>query len=99
MRRWLWAAWAGLLSSAGGCASLDATSVPVQEAPVVENPAFIPGAHQNYHQLFDNCLHVLIDQGFEIQEANRFDGRIEALPRIAPGLGLWLKPSTPTFRE
>jgi len=75
---------------------------PPSDTPVVaaiENPVYIPLGHESYALVIDNVLRTLIDQGFEIQEANRYGGRIEALPRVAPGLGLWLKPGSPDFRE
>src|SRR5262245_26979925 len=103
MRRCLFGACAVVaFSAASGCMSgplVEPAPQPVADATVLENPAFFPGGHNNYHQVFEKCLSVLIDQGFEIQEANRFDGRIEALPRNAPGLLLWFKPGTPSSRE
>ena len=75
---------------------------PSPEARVVaeiENPVYIPLGHESYALVIDNVLHTLIDQGFEIQEANRYDGRVEALPRVAPGLGLLVKPGSPDLYE
>jgi hypothetical protein len=73
---------------------------PLGEAGI-ENPVFIPGSADPffYGKVFETSLQTLIDHGFEIHEANRYDGRIEALPRIAPGLGLFLKPGSPSLRE
>jgi hypothetical protein len=45
------------------------------------------------------CQTVLGDYGFEIRESNRYDGHIETIPRIAPGLGLFLKPGSPDLRD
>ena len=65
--------------------------------PMVEdqNPVYIPLGPGSYGQVFENVLTVLADYGFEISEANRYDGRIETIPRIAPGLGQFFRPGNP----
>ena len=40
-----------------------------------------------------------VDDIFVIADANRYDGRIETAPRIAPGLGQPFKPGSPNFYE
>jgi hypothetical protein len=40
-----------------------------------------------------------VDDIFPIADANRYDGRIEGAPRVAPGLGLMLKPGSPNVYE
>src|SRR5262245_13952589 len=107
MRRLVGKAWLGmLLCLYVGCLNPRPGENPPPPTPVgpqvvaeFENPVFIPLVHESYGLVIDNVLHTLIDQGFEIQEANRYDGRIEALPRVAPGLALWLKPGSPEFRD
>ena len=98
--------WAGLLLTVtSGC--LGSTLFEAQAPPPetvaceIENPVYIPLGHDPfaYGLLFESVLRTLIDEGFELQEANRYDGRVEALPRTAPGLGLWMKPGSPSFRE
>ena len=42
---------------------------------------------------------MLDNYGFDILESNRRDGRIETATRIAPGLGLYIKPGSPDVRE
>ncbi|MCS7047018.1 MAG: hypothetical protein NZO58_11735 [Gemmataceae bacterium] len=66
---------------------------------VDQNPVFLPHGPESYGLVFESVLQVLGDYGFEIREANRYDGRIETLPRIAPGLGLFLKPGSPDVRD
>lgn len=61
----------------------DGKKVPVLEA----NPVFIPLGQEAYGMVFENTLRVLIDHGFEIMESNRYDGRIETVPRVATGFG------------
>ena len=63
------------------------------------NPVFVPLGIDSYGQVFENCLRVLLDYGFEIQESNRYYGTIECLPRVSPGLGLFLKPGSPDLRD
>src|SRR2546422_5363322 len=64
-----------------------------------QNPVFVPLGPNSYGKVFENVLQVLGDYGFEIMEANRYDGRIETIPRISPGLGLFLKPGSPMFYD
>ena len=64
-----------------------------------QNPVFFPLGPESYGQVFENVLEVLGDYGFEIRESNRYDGRIETIPRISPGLALFLKPGSPDLRD
>lgn len=63
------------------------------------NPVYVPLGPESYGLVFENVLTVLLDYGFEIRETNRWDGRIETMPRIAPGLGLLLKPGSPDLYD
>ncbi len=101
--RKLWAA--ALMALASGCES----GPPLVEGPALvpagssivhdQNPVFIPLGPESYGKVFENCLRVLLDYGFEIQESNRYTGSIECLPRTSPGLGLILKPGSPDLRD
>jgi hypothetical protein len=90
-----------LLTLAAGCQQPGAIGdfppfTPVGAETVLEqNPVYVPLGLESYGQVFENVLSVLIDSGFEILESNRYDGRIETLPRIAPGLGLCCKRGSP----
>jgi hypothetical protein len=93
-----------LLALGAGCATaplLDnpALVMPEPAAQVVENPVYVPLGPASYGKVFETVLTVLHDTGFEIYESNRYDGRIETFPRIAPGLGLFLKPGSPNLYE
>jgi hypothetical protein len=63
------------------------------------NPVYIhlSASPQDYGQVFEAILQTLGDFGFEVAvgDSNRYGGRIEALPRTSPGLGLLLKPGSP----
>src|SRR5262245_3731585 len=94
--------WAWILLLTAGCLTPVVESGPLlgpQPTVDIENPVYIPLGPDSYGMVFEHVLSVLIDSGFEIQESNRFDGRIETLPRIAPGVGLFLKPGSPSFYE
>jgi hypothetical protein len=107
MARWLMILLAGALPIFGfGCASAPLIDmpdlVPGEKIVILEqNPVYIPLGPQKeaYGKVFENVLQALGDYGFEILESNRFDGRVETVPRIAPGLGLFLKPGSPALEE
>jgi hypothetical protein len=95
----------GLLVLLAGCDTtplvLDVPGSIPGEKIVEANPVYIPLGPQPeaYAKVFENCLRVLCDYGFDILESNRYDGRIETVPRIAPGLLLFLKPGSPLIQE
>ena len=104
MRRFSWTTWTALSALLlGGCAT-----GPMRENPILvrpqkvggcENPVWVPGAGRDkYAMLFEKCLDV-VDDYFEVAYANRFDGRIETYPRVAPGLGQPWKPGSPDFYQ
>lgn len=94
-----------LVSLATGCTSMGPHFEPTPLLPlgteVVQdgNPVYIPLGHQQYGLVFETCLQVLNDYQLEIQESNRYDGRIEARPRIAPGVLQLFKPGSPDMYE
>jgi hypothetical protein len=96
---------AALLALAAGCQNGPSliegpTFVPAGSNIVHDqNPVFIPLGIEAYGQVFENCLRVLGDYGFEILEPNRYFGTIECLPRVSPGLGLFMKPGSPDVRD
>ena len=96
---------AAVLALMAGCQT---AGQMVDVAPIVahgveyvddQNPVFLPQGPESYGQVFESILSVLHDYGFEIRESNRYDGRIETIPRISPGLGLFLKPGSPDLRD
>ena len=94
-----------LLGTAGaGCATAPPLDNPVhvrQSANGIENPALVsPGVPTavSYREVFEKIIDVL-DDYFEIAYANRYDGRIETVPRIAPGLEQPWKPGSPDFHQ
>jgi hypothetical protein len=63
-----------------------------------ENPVYVPLGPHSYGAVFENVFDV-VSQYFEIAYANRYDGRIETFPRIAPGLGQPWKPGSPDLYQ
>jgi MFS family permease len=45
----------------------------------------VPLGPESYGKVFETCLRVLGDYGFEVFDSNRYSGAIECLPRTAPG--------------
>lgn len=90
-----------------GCQNLNAALdlppvIPIGEKQFVErNPVFVPlpPTGDAYGQVYSAALEVLHDYGYEIAETNRFSGHIEAVPRVAPGALLLLKPGSPELYE
>ena len=74
-----------------GCLSTPPSDNPLLLRPVMgemENPVLIkPGqpSPTAYAQVFEKVLNV-IDDYFEIAYANRYDGRIITVPKIAAGI-------------
>ena len=102
--RRIWAA--GLLGLSAGCTVdqtfLDKMGIPApnfDRAEVAENPLLVALPREEKARVFETVYKVLDNYGFDIAESNRSDGRIETATRIAPGLGLFLKPGSPDVRE
>jgi hypothetical protein len=99
MRRLFLLAWFGVgAGCAGGCASGPWFDNPALLRPDpsvrVENPIFLPQGPFAYATVFEKVLDT-VDDYFEISYANRYDGRIETFPRIAPGFEQPWKPGSP----
>ena len=95
---------AGLAACLGGC-----VSGPLQENPLLvplgrstahENPVYIPQHPMAYARVYETIEDVLSDY-FVISSANssRFDGSIQTLPTIAPGIEQPWKPGSPDFYQ
>lgn len=95
---------AALGASASGCMSTPPLDNPVpirQTSDCTENPILVsPGVPttNSYKEVFEKCIDVL-DDYFEIREANAYAGRIVAYPRIAPGFEQPWKAGNPDARE
>ncbi len=91
-----------LAGSLSGCAIKPLTENPMLVRPdpflPVDNPVFIPQGPMAYGLVFEKVLDT-IDDYFEIAYANRYDGRIETHPRVAPGLEQPWKPGSPDFPQ
>jgi hypothetical protein len=94
----------GLVLALAGCVSGPMADNPLLVQPGVvvgENPIVVaPGQHSPaaFANVFENVLDVM-DDYFEIAYANRHDGRIVGVPRIAPGYEQPWKPGSPDHYE
>jgi hypothetical protein len=93
---------AGFAVSLGGCVSGPLQENPltlrISEAAPGENPLYIPQTTMAYSRIFEKTLDVLSDY-FDIAYKNRYEGRIETFPKIAPGIEQPWKPGSPDFRQ
>jgi hypothetical protein len=98
-----WTTWTALGALLlGGCAS-----GPLHENPILvrpekvggcENPIYIPLGPNSYPLVWEKTLDI-VDDYFDVAFANRYDGRIETYPRIAPGLAQPWKPGSPDLYQ
>src|ERR1700722_6005253 len=89
-----------LVASLGvGCSTVDVTPLMPVNSPYANdrNPVYIPLS--DYGRVYENCLQVLGEFGFSFAEKDRYDGRIETMPRAASGLLLLLRPGSPDLYE
>jgi hypothetical protein len=103
MRHLLWTAWTGAaLMLLSGCATGPLADNPAMFFPdpslTVENPVFIPQGPVSYNPVFDKVIDV-VSGYFEIADYNRYEGRIETFPRIAPGFERPWKAGDPDFDQ
>src|SRR5262245_44252569 len=88
---------------AGGCAGR-----PLMDNPVFvranlppgpcPNPVTLAGGPSEYAAVFETALNV-VDDYFEIMEANRYSRVIRSHPKLAPGLDQFWKPVWPDGAE
>jgi hypothetical protein len=98
LRKVAWGLTALLL---GGCATGPIMNNPKRIAPdaiPTENPAYVPLGPPSYGFVFEQTLDAL-DDIYEISYANRYDGRIETHPVIAPGIFQIWKAGSPSFHN
>src|SRR5262245_45885 len=96
MRQTVWTGWAGVvLALACGCTAGTRLENPVVGAPAPAaiadceaNPMYLPlgPSPESYRKVYDGTMSALVDFGFQIAENNFFEGRVETLPRVAPGI-------------
>src|SRR3954451_25321936 len=100
MRQTLWLAMAGLALGGGATGPLLENPVLIRTDKVIppENPVYLPQGPMAYAQVFEKVLDV-VDDFWEIAYANRYDGRIETFPAVAPGLEQPWKPGSPDFQQ
>jgi hypothetical protein len=69
-----------------------------KEADTIENPVYLPLGPTSYGTVFEKVFDV-VSEYFEIAYANRYDGRIESFPRVAPGLEQPWRPGSPDLYQ
>jgi hypothetical protein len=99
-----WAA--ALLALAGGCVTVPPQEPPARPLPgtvaVLEaNPLYTPQGvtFEAYQLVFEHILATLSELDYQILEANVYSGRVETVPRIAPGVLQPLKPGSPLLYD
>jgi hypothetical protein len=86
-----------------GCQSfgIDAPPIlPIGANSVCDNnPVLISLPPEDYGRVYETILQVLGDYGFEITDPHRYSGQVDTLPRVAPGILLFLKPGSPDLSD
>jgi hypothetical protein len=102
MRQLFWLTWTSAVLLLSGCATGPLLDNPAMLFPdpsvTVENPVFIPQGPMSYNPVFDKVIDA-VSGYFEIADYNRYEGRIETFPRIAPGFEQFWKPGDPDFDQ
>jgi hypothetical protein len=87
--------------TATGCATAPPLDNPVTvRRAEIENPVLVsPGqpTPTSYREVFEKCVEVL-DDYFDLQTPNPYDGRITTKPRVAPGYEQFWKAGNPDPR-
>jgi hypothetical protein len=99
MRAAIWWCTAALALLSGGCMSGPLRDNPGHVAAgggPTPNPVYIPLGPPAYGAVFEKVIDVVNDY-FEIAYSNRYDGRVETHPRVAPGLEQPWKPGNPDY--
>jgi hypothetical protein len=104
MRRWLRkltaAGTASVLAWSSGCVTLPNTSgTPLQSLEpqtAIENPLWLPSGPNAYGAIFEKVEDIMTEY-FDIRYSNRYDGRIDTYPRVAPGFEQPWKSGSPDF--
>jgi hypothetical protein len=93
-----------VLALGAGCASGPLLDNPINlgagPPPECEaNPMYLPlgPTPESYRKILDSAVAALQDFGFQVLPANAFEGRIETLPRVAPGIFRPLRPGNSDF--
>jgi hypothetical protein len=101
MRLSFWMCWgAAVALSCSGCMSGPLLDNPgrISSSSPCPNPEYVPGNPGAYGVVFERILDVVTDY-FEIAYSNRYDGRIETFPRIAPGLEQPWRKGSPDYAQ
>jgi hypothetical protein len=103
MRRTWWATWAIFSACCvAGCSTGPLMENPLfvrpDKLPPQDNPLYVPQGPMSYAKLYTKVLDI-VDDFWEVAYPNRYEGRIETFPSIAPGLEQPWKPGSPDFYQ
>jgi hypothetical protein len=102
MRPAFWMSWGmGMTLLCSGCMSGPLLDNPARVGTTAQscpNPVYLPHGPGAYGDVFEHVLNVL-SRYCEIAYSNRYDGRIEAFPKTAPGLERLWQPGSPDFAQ
>ncbi len=91
---------AGMLAWCTGCDTLPTVNqagiLTEQPQTAIENPLWLPSGPNAYGAIFEKVEDIMTEY-FEIRYSNRYDGRIDTFPRIAPGFERPWKAGSPDF--
>lgn len=95
--------WCAAALGSAGCLTRPPVDNPVlvRAAEEIENPVLVsPGqpTPASYREVFEKALDVL-DDYFELQTPNPYEGRITTFPRVAPGYEQFWKRGNPDPRQ
>lgn len=106
MGRWLRkltaAGTATMLAWASGCVTPPPSMPPTipllspEPQVAIENPLWLPSGPNAYGAVFEKIEDIMTEY-FEIRYSNRYDGRIDTYPRVAPGFERPWQPGSPDF--
>jgi hypothetical protein len=106
MRRWLRkltaAGTASVLAWSAGCVTPPPTVPVAVQSPdpqtALENPLWLPSGPNAYGAVFEKIEDIMTEY-FEIRYSNRYDGRIDTYPKVAPGFERPWQPGSPNLYE
>ncbi len=89
-----------MLAWASGCVTppptMPTTILSPEPQVAIENPLWLPSGPNAYGAVFEKIEDIMTEY-FDIRYSNRYDGRIDTYPRMAPGFERPWQPGSPDF--